>query len=330
MAEKNPLWLQKLSYQAQDDRTLIETLFTQGAYGAGFPGSTSLQVTQRGSGANMSVDVNYGFCSIQAVNVPSFNGKYLCRSTSVVNLGISANGSGSPRIDTVIAQVYDTDADNNADEDAFVIRVLTGTPTGGATLANRNGATAVPAGAIALADVLVANGASSITNTEIEDRRLPFRLNTAVPYCKVYRSAVQAISSATQTAISFTSENDVYPASNLTLGRQFGMHDASSNPERVYPQLTGLFRVTGGAWWAANSSGTRALAIRKNGNVVAEVRHAPGSATQQCKQNVSIDVVLSTNDYVELTAEQDSGGSQNIGGTTEKECWFQLYAISTL
>lgn len=78
---------------------------------------------------------------------------------------IAANASGNPRIDQVVLTVS-----------AFgtgTVSVVQGTATGGATLDNRSGAAALPAGAIRLADILMPNGFAGpfVQNTHIRDRR---------------------------------------------------------------------------------------------------------------------------------------------------------------
>lgn len=64
---------------------------------------------------------------------------------------VAGNSSGNPRYDQIILTMtgYGTGT----------VSVLQGTPTAGATLANRDGGAALPVNAILLADVLVANGA---------------------------------------------------------------------------------------------------------------------------------------------------------------------------
>jgi hypothetical protein len=132
--------------------------------------ATGQKVTQRASGgANMSVDVAAGACWVKG-DTSVRQGLYHVYNDAVLNLTIGANASGSPRLDQIICRVNDT-IDGGAGTDTGSIEVLAGTATGGATLDNRSGAAALPSTAVRLADVLVASGAASITNTNIRDRR---------------------------------------------------------------------------------------------------------------------------------------------------------------
>jgi hypothetical protein len=78
---------------------------------------------------------------------------------------IAANASGNPRIDQVVLTLTGWNTGT--------VSVVQGTATGGATLDNRTGAAALPAGAIRLADILMPTGFAGpfVQNTHIRDRR---------------------------------------------------------------------------------------------------------------------------------------------------------------
>jgi hypothetical protein len=161
--------------------------------GAGVAGYQDFRVIQRQAGANMSVDVGTsGAGQMTAwVRGNTREGQGLYRVDNIdrsapsassyvaqLNVTVSSNASGNPRIDQVVLRVQDSQhagATNLAN-----IAVVTGTATSGATLDNRNGAAALPASCILLADILVANGASSITTADIRDRR-PYALHGVIP-----------------------------------------------------------------------------------------------------------------------------------------------------
>jgi hypothetical protein len=96
-----------------------------------------------------------------------------------LNVDVAANASGNPRLDLVVLEVLDLQHVGTGSS-VQQIRVITGTPTAAATLDNRNGAPALPATCILLADILVANGAVSIATADIRDRRM-FPLWTVPP-----------------------------------------------------------------------------------------------------------------------------------------------------
>src|SRR5688572_19961982 len=138
MALLTPEYLQTKSYNAIKDRAVLKSaVMREGIIDFG-----DFAVTQRAAGANMSVDVAAGECFVQGDTVVR-QGIYHLVNDAVINATISANAPGNPRIDQIIARVYDS-ADAGAGTDTPAIEVLAGTPSAGATLANRTGAAALP------------------------------------------------------------------------------------------------------------------------------------------------------------------------------------------
>lgn len=137
----------------------------EGVFGLG-----DLKVTQRGAGANMSADVAIGAAWIQ-VDTGSRNGLSHAFSDAVANVPVSAAHATLPRIDQVVLQYNDSSIPAGVGGDVPTLRVLPGTPTSGATLANRTGAAALPNDCVRLADVLVPAAAASIVTANIRDRR---------------------------------------------------------------------------------------------------------------------------------------------------------------
>ena len=135
----------------------------EGVYDAG-----DFKVTQRGAGANMSVDVAAGGAWVQGDDTAR-QGFYHLVNDATVNVAVSAAHATLPRLDQVVARIYDASVAGGSNTPA--IEVIAGTPTSGATLANRTGAAALPNGAVRLADVIVAAADTSITTGEIQDRR---------------------------------------------------------------------------------------------------------------------------------------------------------------
>lgn len=147
------------------------TLITAG--GVANTANADFMVTQRGAGANMSVDVNMpggGSAYVQGGTI-SGQGLYTVPvHSAVINEVIAPADPTNPRIDQVILEVLDNVLDASGGNNART-RVLTGTPTGGATVSNRLGAAVLPASALLLGDVVVAAGALSVANAVIRDRR---------------------------------------------------------------------------------------------------------------------------------------------------------------
>ena len=160
MTERTPpLNLQAGTYTAEDDRRFVSSLYGDSE---GIIMPTDLVVTQRGAGANMSVDVAGGRAVVKG-DLSTYEGAYWMENRGVTNLVISASDPTNPRIDRIIAEVLN--AEYSGASNLWQLRVMTGTPAGAPV------APAIPNNAISLATVSVAALASSITNANITDLR---------------------------------------------------------------------------------------------------------------------------------------------------------------
>jgi len=163
-----PLWLNNQpdppGYTATDDRQLIAALVSEGVIGA-----ADLKVSQRGAGANFSVDVAAGAAAVVGDDVAG-QGTYLIRSTAVENVAIPTKPAtaGQSRNDLLVAQVRDSNISGSYDD--WLLTVVSGAATSGTPVDP-----ALPPTALALARVLVANSATSITNAVITDLRAAAR-----------------------------------------------------------------------------------------------------------------------------------------------------------
>lgn len=179
MTLESPLWEQALPYSARLDRSLIAALLAEGVLGAG-----DLAVTQRGAGANLSVDVAAGSAAIVGDDQAN-QGTYLVKNTAVVNLVIGAPPGANSRIDLIVAQVRDANVTGVNND--WTLSVIAGVAAGAPV------APAVPNTAIALAQVLVATGTAAITNAMITDRRSLARRSGEAPAGELTMSAAAAI-----------------------------------------------------------------------------------------------------------------------------------------
>lgn len=153
-------------YDAIDLRRVANVGLQEGVHDTG-----GWKVTEH-SPNGMSIDVagNVGIATVTGDTVSSQGNYVVSPHSSVANLTINTADATNPRIDQIILHAYDTTHDGLGSNKASM-EVLTGTPTSGATLNNRNGATPLPNTALLLADVLVAAGTGTITNSNIRDRR---------------------------------------------------------------------------------------------------------------------------------------------------------------
>lgn len=160
MTLQTPVWLQNGTYPARIDRIFADVLFGEGvmAVSAG-----DLRVTQRGAGANVSVDIAGGRACITGDDTAD-QGNYLVRNDATVNLVMPAAPGANKRIDVVFVRVNDPAAGGPAGDNAtfgYVSGVVAAAPVAPAT----------PTSAIALAQVLRTAGDVSITNAMITDVR---------------------------------------------------------------------------------------------------------------------------------------------------------------
>jgi len=152
-----PLWMQNLTYSAAEDRQMVVALGDNGVLGA-----TDLAVSQRGAGANMSVDIAAGRAVVNGINGP-----YLIRSDTAVNRTINAAPPvGNQRIDVVYAQVRDAQATGSGTDNDLVIGVQTGTHSSSPAVP------AIPSYSIPLARILLTQTTTTITNALITNARV--------------------------------------------------------------------------------------------------------------------------------------------------------------
>jgi hypothetical protein len=162
MAELNPpVAMQNRSdHSALTVRTLSDALSSSSAV----VGVNDLKVSQRGAGANMSVDVAGGLCIIDGTESAT-QGSYVCRSDATpTNVVISASSPSLPRIDLVVAKVQD--AFYSGVTNAWSIVAVTGTPAASPV------APSAPVNSLILANVSVAANATSVVTGNITDKRV--------------------------------------------------------------------------------------------------------------------------------------------------------------
>lgn len=169
MALKTPEYLQTQKYTALRDRL---TFAHGGVLQAGVWDSGDFKVTQRAAGgAGMFVDVAAGFALVPA-NQTGNAGLYHVENDALFTQAV-ANADSNPRLDQVVVQVNDT-THGSGSTDVPNFAVVKGTPIVQAspTLDNMETSRApLPAGCLRIADVLVGANVTSITSTNIRDRR---------------------------------------------------------------------------------------------------------------------------------------------------------------
>jgi hypothetical protein len=165
VVEKPALFLEiPNTFHARELGVAYRDLFTEGTTTPG-----GLVVSQRALGVNMSVDVAKGVTYVSGDDNLDTQPNYRCYNDAVVNLAIAAADATKPRVDRIVARVYD--AQFFGAQNKWALEVLTGVATVGATRTNLAGAIAIPNNAVELARVEVAAAAGSIANANIFDYR---------------------------------------------------------------------------------------------------------------------------------------------------------------
>lgn len=125
-----------------------------------------------------------------------------------------------------------------------------------------------------------------------------------VPWVAVEKSAPQSIPNNALTAVTW----------NVEVADAWEMHAGGALSKLTVPAgLDGVWRVSYGLQWDANSVGDRLAYVAVNGSFT---RHAmseiPMTSPGYCGLTGSADLELAGGDYVEVVVYQSSGGSLNI------------------
>lgn len=145
----------------------------------------------------------------------------------------------------------------------------------------------------------VANSASSSTNGT-----------------SVIKSAVQAITTGTWTAVTWDTET-------YDVG---GMHESVTNPSRITIQTAGVYVFSFGADWASNTTGERICGFAVNGTREFESSPQTTIVDGRCMMAISFVRKLAATNYVEVLVYQTSGGNLNLNNTTASESVAQFTA----
>jgi len=166
---------------------------------------------------------------------------------------------------------------------------------------------------VVIGDVKVASsccpiaGATCILMLSGNDLVVRDTLATAVAHCHVRRAAVQTISTASWTPVSFDTE-DVDP---------YAMRAAGA-PTRITIATPGIYNVFATAEWALSATGARLMSILLNGAGKAALKlNATGSGYMTTAQEIRI----AQGEYLELSVYQDTGGDLNLTAARLRASW---------
>lgn len=105
-----------------------------------------------------------------------------------------------------------------------------------------------------------------------------------------------------------------------------GYHEGVTNPSRMTVPATGKYRVTATLGFAANATNRRGLQIYVGGSGVAQGRHIlNATSTGSWISSTSALLNLSSGNYVEIFAYQDSGTNRTLTGSL---CVFSIQRVA--
>lgn len=205
-----------------------------------------LRVTQNGT-PNMSVNVASGTVYIPntsfAWNSTSQNKFWTAVNDATVNVPINSNAAGNPRITSIFAK-FDTGVtpDDNATNTTTITAV-------DGTAAPSPSAPATPSNCTRLADITVPNGATSITDGQIVDRRKKAMLiNLATPEGFLQNGRISVTVASDNITVSILTLDGSTPSPLNPVVIRIG------NINRVITSALSVTKNAGTNWFNAGSS----------------------------------------------------------------------------
>ena len=269
----------------------------------GLVAAGGLALTQKGT-PNMSVLVAGGTPAEGGCWLPGYTtstGPYYFQNSASYEQVIETAGASNPRVDTIIARVYDTNLDSSGKHEP-ILAALKGAEESGCTLANKKGVAAVPKSSLVLGYVLVEAKASSIVTADIAN--VAALVGPPTGFVTASALAAEAVTAPKLGAAAVT-------ASKLGLGtvRQEGEPAQSflswgeisgtgailsgSGDFTAAKVETGKYEVT---WTKEKSSANYAVSItcaNKNCVATVETTTAKGFVMRQFSENLAVGVAFS-------------------------------------
>ena len=147
---------------------------------------------------------------------------------------------------------------------------------------------------------------------------------SAKPAVKVYSDAAQTLTTAMSALVTFN--QDEYD--------RWGMHDTSSNSERLTAKVPGIYLLQANIAFASNSTGRRLIDIRHNSSAGGLLR-IPARSEVEVNANgvtfmniMAISDVAEAGDYFVVLAFQTSGGDLDIPAASQGLQYSQTFSAA--
>lgn len=227
---------------AHPENILLQMLTEQVTVGGviDLSSTNNLKVSEKGAGADMSVDIAVGKAFVRKTGTNT----YPVYNDAIVNKLVGANASGNPRIDSIVLYIDLAASANATSTNVATFAVVAGTPAASPSAPDDTAiGTAIGASNpyIVLADIAVANGASSITNANITDRRARYKTRHTIHEGNATDGATTTYDVSVDNYIHHTL------GGNRTLAITGATAEDSFMIELIQPSSGGPYTVT---WWS--------------------------------------------------------------------------------
>lgn len=283
---------------AEGGLKFLQHLFRQGY-------ATGIAVSQRGAGANMSVDVSTGAAMITTSASVSYYGW----TDAVTNVTVDASDPTNPRKDIVVAYIdlslITSSTTNNSG--ALKFKAVAGTPAGSpADPSDGTIQSAVGAGNpfIKLARVAVAASASSIVNANLTDMRTPMALQMPYLYGGGSNTNGHLVPNVADDTVALLNAAQTLAGKTLSSPTMTGtvtVPDGSfapaklTNPYKFHAYATGSTTATAGGWTKVAFAGE---SFDSNNNFASNTYTAPVTGYYKFDAAVKITVGGAGETYV--------------------------------
>lgn len=313
-----------------------------GGVPTGFSG-TSMQVVQRGAGANMSVDVSVGDVHLE---LPATTYSFWGWQTALANVVITTAPVSNSRIDAIVAwcdpSVVTTATPNSPG--ALKFSAIVGT-VAGSPVAPLDAAIQTALGSTIawtrLGNVTVGTSVTSIVTANISDKRTAVSLRAALAANSVADSQISGVSAskltnpykfsaygsvATGLAAGFTATKITFGTKEYDTGSNF---DAVTNNRFTAP-VAGFYRFSAAYQSQSGATGEfYTIYLYKNGSLLKTGTSEISQGTGIINVTVSPPAFqLAASDYIEVFGAQNSGGIKNTT-TGQSTTYFGGCLVST-